>query len=277
MTVKDFAEMVNRVLFCTKNMISKFAGSTAQYAELYLEKTEGNLIMTASSEEPYYQSGFVRHNAGDDFPDFHGTYLSVRKMGEVAKMKGVRLLSISPHANKEWDDVFSIYRHYTELRFTSESACISVREDSSYSDFNWIGRYGNADKLARFFPCSVSLNRLSFLEALNMVASIANLRFSCLLYLDLFPGTLVLRTFDFEDSAIIEIPCEYSGNETTLTFEVKLLAETIKHIGTEHVSIRFAQRKVNAAILPVHSRKETKEQHDYFFILGQKIIWEDER
>jgi hypothetical protein len=281
MILKDFKEMVNRVLFCAKSGFLYGSGG----GEIILKKEDGNLVLTIKNHLCYFRLGFVRlYVEEDDFPDFSAklgdTEVKCHKESPIfsflenTEAQDAETLSISKSCI--WSDYsgFAFVSPFGEyiLRFSFGSTTVDVKKyDSGLSEY--AKHYFENDGLSITLPCSFSVSRQAFIDTLGMVSSIVPCQFSSLLHIDLFPGKLVLRTFDFEDSAQAELPCDYSGEETAFTFELKLFRETLEHIDTDSVSIRFGLRNIDVAIMPVHPAGETAIRLDYFFILAQKIRW----
>jgi len=268
MTLKDLKKMTEKTLFCANGGLQTGAINAD---EIYLDRADEKIIIMVKSDIPYRRMGVAMMEAGEE--------------------RGSSSWYAESYAIKR-----SLLKHLVcndetkQLRFSfvnSEASYLSVGSSSIHIRGRPYGALNDTfekfidafkmNQLSKVFSCSFSVSRLSFLEALGMVTSIILPQFSCLLYLTVSSGRLVLQTFDFDDSVETEIPCDYSGEETRLTFEVKLLREIIEHIDTERFEIRFCMRGVDTAILPVHSAQLAMPKYDYFFTLSQRMKWRETR
>ena len=272
MILKDFKEMINRVLFCAGSGM----GIQTPYYDAYLQISyHERLVLAIRNDTLYYRLGIVSMAVEDDvfgicdnLEDSNwseiGMTMNVSSLREIArnqKAETVRFYNAG---------VGKGYFHVGTSRVLVENGLWGCNH---YNDDEFVQLYTGNDELSQILPCSFTVDRLSLLSALGMLSTIIDSRFSCLLYLELSPGTLVLRTSDFDDSAKDEIACDYFGEETTLKFEIRYFSEIIDHIDTERIGIRFCPGEVNAAILPVHPVEPEKAKYDYFFVLAQKIRW----
>jgi len=286
MTVKDFKEMIHRVLFCAG---ANLTALTPEYENVYLEVSKGKLVMAAWNILPFYRLGLASIDAEAEYSGNSAFFMKASFLWEFArseksiplKFRGFSTLDeltfIREKRSHEAKPLWFSGAGNGNVYLNIGSSRLLIKRDAFhyYRNYEFTQLCYYPESFTEIFPVSFSVNRLSLLEALRMVSAIVSPQFSCMLYLELFPGRVVLRAFDFDDSAETEIPCDYSGEETRLTFEVKLFSEIIEHIESERIDIRFCLRDVDTAILPVYSPKPAKLQHDYFFILTQRIKWRE--
>ena len=283
MTVKDFKEMINRVVFCAEDGLTLL---TPDRENVYLEFSQGKLVMASRNILPFYRLGAASFDVGETWPDI-AVYMRAAFLWEFARTEEAKPLKLKLFPTpSEWAFIKEKRSMETEpLRFFdagggnvylnigSSGILIERPAFSPAKDCQSVRFCHYPEYFSEVFPASFSVDRLALLEALGMLSSIVDPRFSCMLYIRLSAGRMVLRIFDFDDSAKAEIPCDYSGEETRLTFEVKLFRETIEHVDTERVNIRFCMRDADAAILPVRPANSAAPKHGYFFILTQRIKW----
>jgi len=95
-----------------------------------------------------------------------------------------------------------------------------------------------------------------------MVSAVFSLNFWKKVDLKLSAGTLVLCTSEMNEYfAEAEIPCDYTGEKLELRINLDYLRETIEHIETERVLVRFSEKDGMVAVLPV------PESNYHFFIM----------
>jgi len=241
MKLEIFKEMINRTVFCALSGIIESRPSHRR-EEVYLEKSAGKLIMAAANN---MRLGFISRAVSDDFPDFNGVIVPAAVLQKIAKRKrGTTPLSISISGN--------------EIHFHIGSVCVS----SNLLPGEFIRFYRDPKELPSIFPLLFTVDRLSLLESFRIISAVIDFRWSAVNFY-LSPGTLVLHTGDEELSAEDEIPCDYSGDKMTLTFNAKFFREIIEHIDTERVSIRFDDGNATVAVLP-------EPEQDYHFFIAQR-------
>ena len=283
MKLKDFREMINRMLFCADE---HFARIKPDWEDVYLEVSGGKLIMATFTVLPFYRMGLASVDLKpDNRSDDCSAYVRAAFLRELAGNENLKSLRLGfPPSQDEWSFAEKHRHGDNEPLWFSDAggghvylnigeSALLIRRPAFYSGRGYeFTRYchDRENYLDDIFPVSFSVDRRMLLEALNTVSVIVTKQFSCMLYADLSPGKMLMRAFDFGDSAETEIPCDYSGMETGLTFEVKLFRETIEHIETERVNIRFCMGYVDTAILPMHS---SQHRQDYFFVLSQRTKW----
>jgi DNA polymerase III sliding clamp (beta) subunit (PCNA family) len=236
MTLKDFKEMINRTLFCAISYKNAF------YSGVLLKKSEGKLVMVATDNKVV---GLAIKDVGDAFPDFDKVVIAPKILNKIAKRKrDTSLFSISVSEGK-------IYFH-----IGSAIICTELQP----SNFPHLSP--NADDFLKRFPSRFSfvVERIPFFEALSMVSAITDFQ-PLKVYFLLSNGLLSLQTFDGEDTAKVEVPCNYSGETTEFLLSSKYITEIIEHIETASVNIRIHGNK-KIVVIP-------EPVQDYYFLLAQ--------
>ena len=236
MTLKDFKEMINRTLFCA------ISNKDAFYSGVLVKKSEGKLVMVATDNKVI---GFAIKDVGDGFPDFDKVVVTPNIFKKIAK-------------RKRDTNFFSISVSEGKIYFHIGSAIICTELQPS----NFPRLSPNADDFLKRFPSpfSFAVERLQFFEALGMVSAITDLQ-PLRVYFFLSNGLLSLQTFDGEDTAKVEVPCNYSGESIEFLLSSKYVTEIIEHIDSMRITIRIdGNHKV--AIIP-------EPEQDYYFLLAQ--------
>jgi len=242
MKLKDFREMAERTTFCALSGIIDLPRARRVLDEkVYLEKSEGTLIMAASNNRLL---GFTCRIIGDDFPDFDKVIVPASVLRKIARKRG--------------KEEFAIFIEGKNVNFHIGCACISVEALSGeFTRF-----YRNPEEFPKLFPLSLTVERLAFFEALKMASFMTSIE-KPEVCIDLSPEILTLYAGDDEGSFETNVPCNYLGEKAELTFNIKMLMEIIEHIDTALVHIRFEDQKPTVVFLP-------DPKQDYFFFLAQR-------
>ena len=265
MQLKDFQEMINQTVFCASG---RKVESGKVVFEVYLEKGNGNLVITATDDK---RLGFSNREVGNDFPDFDGVFVSAMVLQKIAKRKrNTEPLSISVSGNV--------------VNFSIGSSCVSTKTISCefinlYNEERvsklypfvapvkvvgeFIRFYRSINGFKHILPLSFTVERKSLLEALGLVSVMVE-PWCSELCIVLSPGNLALHTGNNDYSAETEITCEYGGEEIKLKFHANSFIEIVEHIDAEYIQIQFNPRKSTAAVLPVPER-------GYYYFISQVI------
>jgi len=235
MKLQDFKEMIRRTLFCASG------GNTVSFRGVLLEKKKGELVMVATNNRLV---GFASKTVGDGFPDFDGVLVPPEALEKIAE-------------RKQDTAVFAISFSGETINFHIASACISV--EAQQGAFPRLPRNGKDFLEDIFPPFWAAVNRQSLLEALGMVSVI--LEHSNRLHLAFSEGTVTLRTFEEEDSAATEVPCDYAGESVEIAVNMQYFTQMLEHIDEKCVDLRFDSGKT-LAVLPL-------QREDYHFFLAQ--------
>jgi len=276
MQLKDFREMVNRVLFCAKSGLSY--GNAKE--EAFLEKKRGELVIAASNEKLYYRLGFATMTVENDFPDFDLIIVRAKDLRKIVRARGTaQSMSIRVSGGEASFYVGSTRITANTLPLpTMDSGILKIvlelcKRNGITKPHNplmphekFMRLYGARESLPERFPSFFAVNCPLLLETLDIVSAIAD--GWSYLTLNLSHGTLVLRVISDGDSAEAEIPCNYSGEAATLEFMLGFFTEIIKRVGDDFVSVRFMDGY--AAITPAHSAERAMPKYGYCFFLEQK-------
>lgn len=143
-----------------------------------------------------------------------------------------------------------------------ETGEVSIKSDGknvcvSYPGFEMVcllieGRYPNYNSvIPQGYPYKVTVNRISFLNALKRVSVFSNPN-SCLVKLHLKDSliTVFAQDIDFSTSAEESITCQFDGAELSIGFKVTNLIEILGNISTEDVVLELVDASHAGLILP---------------------------
>ena len=143
-----------------------------------------------------------------------------------------------------------------EIQFDENNAYITMTNYTMVCRFVE-GRYPNYNSvIPKNNPNHVTLDRLSFLNALNRVAVFSNPA-SSLVKLQLSEDKIVVsaQDIDFLTAAEEVIPCNYEGNVMNIGFKAVFLIDILNNIPSADVRLELSDPSRAGIILPVDSEE----------------------
>jgi len=275
MILKDLQEMINRTVFCASG---RKVESGKEVFEVFIEKKDGELIMAATDRQ---RLGFSRHFIGDKFPDFDGVFVSAPFLTKIAKQKKsedpvsitindkevnfqIGFSNVTTKAISE-----NLFNLYDDDKISKLFHCVVPKKVMG----GFIRHYRNTKSFNTLFSLSLTVNRKVLINSLKNVSVIMDPLRLFPVDIDISPGTMSLSTCDYYGSAEDEIPCDYSGEKTSLLLYAKYFSEVIECIDTDNIQIMFNSVKSTVAVFPVtESLPENSSQvQDNYYFLNQMI------
>lgn len=145
-----------------------------------------------------------------------------------------------------------------EIKFDENNAYITLSDYTMVCRFVE-GRYPNYNSvIPKDNPNKVTLDRLSFLNALRRVAVFSNPA-SSLVKLQLAEDRIVVsaQDIDFLTSAEEIIPCNYEGNVMNIGFKAVFLIDILNNIPSTDVRVELADPSRAGVILPADKEEQT--------------------
>ena len=219
--VKQFKDMINQTVFAVSDDETRYFMNG-----VYLEKTEGKIVMVATDGRRLAYADKESNNIAD----FPGIIIPPKILNVIVKRSGDEGLI-----------ALSVTDKIIFVRFGSYSLSSALLE----------GQFPNYRKVIPEEQTNFLLvNRMEMLEALRRVSLLVEQK-SHRVYLGLKPGSMDIYSEEGEiGEAREEIPCKYDGEEITLALNYRYIEEPFKVINSEEVCIRFTGPSKAITIVP---------------------------
>ena len=231
MPVKHFKEMVIQTVFAVSDDETRYFMNG-----VYMEKNEGKIIMVATDGR---RLAFAEKEA-DTIVDFSAVIVPPKILNIIVKRAGDEGLI-----------ALSVTDKIIFVRFGSYNFSSVLLE----------GQFPNYRRVIPEEQTKMLLvKRAEMIDALRRVSLLVEQK-SNRVYLGIKPGIINIYSEEGEiGEAMEEIPCEYSGEETSLALNYRYIEEPLKAMGGDNVCVRFTNATKAITIAP-------EPKTDYFHIV----------
>ncbi len=227
----DLIDMIGQTIFAVSDDETRYFMNG-----VYLENSDGRLVMVATDGR---RLSYIARTSAAEIPEFSGVIIPPKVLNLIKKLaSGEGTVSLAV-AEK------SIFVHFDSQRISS--ALIE-------------GQFPNYERvIPKEQHYHIRVKREELQEALKRVSLLVEK--SRRIYLSVVQDALTLRSDESEiGQATEEISCEYQGPETTLALNFLYLAEPLRVIESEDITIHFSESNKAITINP-------EPESDYFHIV----------